>query len=157
MFQWRSAPGRERRGGHRARGHRAADQHAVEPEGLFGPYDQSRKEQTTYNPRVKPQVSFSSSASHPEQRRKTPRRYWGVSAGEGLPDWTSGGAAQFSPLDMSLAESCRTNSGILSHWLSDRHRSSSVSSREPDFLAVILVNGVNRTKTLQEEGYFAWY
>ena len=41
------------------------------------------------------------------------------------------------PLDINLADSCRTNSGILSHWHSERHLSISVSSREPDFRAVI--------------------
>lgn len=43
----------------------------------------------------------------------------------------------FLPFDISLADNWRTSSGILSHWHSDRHRSISVSSREPDFLAVI--------------------
>jgi len=55
-------------------------------------------------------------------------------------EWTKR-AAHFLPLDMSLADSCRTSSGILSHWLSERHRSISVSSREPDFRAVIFVSG----------------
>lgn len=52
---------------------------------------------------------------------------------------------------MSFADSCRTSSGILSHWDSERHRSISVSSREPDFLAVILASGLDPTKTPQEE------
>lgn len=52
--------------------------------------------------------------------------------------------AHFLPFDISLAESCRTNSGILSHWVSERHRSISISSREPDFLAVILASEEQR-------------
>lgn len=59
--------------------------------------------------------------------------------------------AQLLPFDMSFAESCRTSSGILSHWHSERHRSISVSSREPDFLAVILASGLDQTKTPQEQ------
>lgn len=43
----------------------------------------------------------------------------------------------FLPLDISFAGSCRTSSGILSHWPSERQRSISVSSRDPDFLAVM--------------------
>lgn len=38
---------------------------------------------------------------------------------------------------MSLAESCLTSSGILSHWHSERHLSISVSSREPPFLVAM--------------------
>ena len=45
------------------------------------------------------------------------------------------------PLDINLADSCRTNSGILCHWHSERHLSISVSSREPDFRAVIFPIG----------------
>lgn len=58
---------------------------------------------------------------------------------------------QLLPFDMSFADSCRTSSGILSHWHSERHRSISVSSREPDFLAVILASGLDPTKTPQQE------
>lgn len=42
------------------------------------------------------------------------------------------------PIEMSLAESCRTSSGILSHCPSERHLSISVSIREPDFRAVMM-------------------
>lgn len=42
-----------------------------------------------------------------------------------------------APLAMSLAESCLTSSGIRSHWHSERHRSISVSSREPAFLVAM--------------------
>lgn len=82
------------------------------------------------------------------------RKYRGLRAGRRprrLNEPPTGKPAQFLPFDISFADSCRTNSGILSHWLSERHRSISVSSREPDFLAVILVSGLGRTKTPQED------
>lgn len=44
-----------------------------------------------------------------------------------------------TPFEISFADSCRTSSGILSHCASDRHRSISVSNRDPDFLAVIFL------------------
>lgn len=78
----------------------------------------------------------------------------------GSPEEAGGGKASkieqthFLPFDISFADSCRTSSGILSHWLSERHRSISVSSRDPDFLAVIFwwlrSAGLDQTKTPQE-------
>lgn len=56
-----------------------------------------------------------------------------------------------SPFDISLADSCRTNSGILSHSASERHRSISISSREPDFRAVIFYSGrLDQNTTAQQ-------
>lgn len=62
----------------------------------------------------------------------------------GLKEPTMPKPASFLPFEMSLADSCRTSSGILSHWHSERHRSNSVSSREPDFLAVMFVCSTRR-------------
>ena len=45
---------------------------------------------------------------------------------------------------MSFADNCRTSSGILSHCPSDRQRSISVSNRDPDFLAVIFLQTLDR-------------
>lgn len=78
----------------------------------------------------------------------------GLGPGRRPPTLTAGTeeeATLFLPFDISLDDSCRTNSGILSHCPSERQRSISVSSREPDFFAVIFVTEIDSTGPLRHK------